>query len=85
MVWGGDCLSLNVWSPQPVGDAGLPVMVFVHGGSNAGGWSYEPNYIGENLAGRGVVVVTIAYRVGPFGFFSHPALNNAGGEPVAHF
>jgi para-nitrobenzyl esterase len=80
-----DCLYLNVWSPDPVSDAGLPVMVFVHGGSNAGGWSYEPNYIGENLAARGVVVVTIAYRVGPFGFFSHPALNKAQGEPIANF
>ena len=80
-----DCLYLNVWSPQVESGAGLPVMVFVHGGSNAGGWSYEPNYIGENLAARGVVVVTIAYRVGPFGFFSHPALNNAEGEPVANF
>ena len=46
----------------------------------AGRRSYEPNCIGENLAARGVVVVTIAYRVGPFGFFSPPALNNAGGE-----
>jgi para-nitrobenzyl esterase len=80
-----DCLYLNVWSPNPVSAAGLPVMVFVHGGSNAGGWSYEPNYIGENLAARGVVVVTIAYRIGPFGFFSHPALNNTEGEPVANF
>jgi para-nitrobenzyl esterase len=80
-----DCLYLNVWSPNPVSTAGLPVMVFVHGGSNAGGWSYEPNYIGENLAARGVVVVTIAYRIGPFGFFSHPALNNTEGEPVANF
>jgi len=80
-----DCLYLNVWSPEPLSDTGLPVMVFVHGGSHAGGWSYEPNYIGENLAARGVVVVTIAYRVGPFGFFSHPALNNTKGEPVANF
>jgi len=80
-----DCLYLNVWTPNPVADAGLPVMVFVHGGSNAGGWSYEPNYIGTNLAARGVVVVTITYRFGPFGFFSHPALNNPQGEPVANF
>ncbi len=80
-----DCLYLNVWSPRPVSDAGLPVMVFVHGGSNAGGWSYEPNYMGENLAARGVIVVTIAYRHGPFGFFSHPALKIVEGEPVANF
>lgn len=80
-----DCLYLNVWTPNTGKDARMPVMVFVHGGSNSGGWSYEPNYLGENLAARGVVVVTIAYRLGPFGFFSHPSLNNDEGEPVANF
>jgi len=80
-----DCLYLNVWSPQLSAGARLPVMVFVHGGSNRGGWSYEPNYIGQNLAARGVVVVTIAYRLGAFGFFSHRALDNGEGEPVANF
>ncbi len=45
----------------------------------------NPNYIGENLAAKGVVVVTIAYRMGAFGFFSHPALMNGEGEPVANF
>jgi para-nitrobenzyl esterase len=50
-------------------------MVWIYGGSNKGGWSFEPNYDGENLAARGrVVVVTIAYRVGVFGFFGHPEL-----------
>ena len=67
-----DCLYLNVWTPSPQTGAGLPVMVWVHGGSNKGGWSYEPNYIGDKLAARGVVVVTVTYRLGPFGFFSHP-------------
>lgn len=80
-----DCLYLNVWSPQLSAGARLPVMVFVHGGSNRGGWSYEPNYIGQNLAARGVVVVTITYRLGAFGFFSHSALDNGEGEPVANF
>lgn len=80
-----DCLYLNVWSPRPQPGAGLPVMVFVHGGGNSGGWSYEPNYLGHNLAARGVVVVTIAYRLGPFGFFSHPALGDGQQEPVANF
>ena len=80
-----DCLYLNVWTPKPVVGAKLPVMVYVHGGSNSGGWSYEPNYLAENLAARGVVVVTIAYRLGPFGFFSHPALEGSGDEPVANF
>jgi para-nitrobenzyl esterase len=80
-----DCLYLNIWSPEIDPAADLPVMVFVHGGGNSGGWSYEPNYRGAVLAARGLVVVTIAYRLGPFGFFSHPALDNADGEPVANF
>jgi para-nitrobenzyl esterase len=71
-----DCLYLNVWTPKPGGTAGLPVMVFVHGGSNRGGWSFEPNYLGDRLAAEGVVVVTVAYRLGVFGFFSHPALED---------
>ena len=80
-----DCLYLNIWSPEPKAGAKLPVMIYAHGGSNSGGWSYEPNYIGENLAARGVVVVSISYRLGPFGFFAHPALDNGPGEAVANF
>ena len=80
-----DCLYLNVWSPRLEPGADLPVMVFVHGGSNSGGWSYEPNYLGMNLAGRGAVVVTVAYRLGPFGFFSHPALAADPDEAQANF
>jgi para-nitrobenzyl esterase len=80
-----DCLYLNVWSPRLDPEARLPVMIWVHGGSNKGGWSYEPNYIGTRLAEKGVVVVTIAYRLGAFGFFSHPELDNGEGQPVANF
>lgn len=80
-----DCLYLNIWSPDLQAEAGLPVMVFVHGGSNSGGWSYEPNYLGARLAEKGVVVVTISYRLGVFGFFSHAALENTVNEPVANF
>jgi para-nitrobenzyl esterase len=69
-----DCLYLNIWKPVLAEGAALPVLVFIHGGSNKGGWSYEPNYNGENLARRGVVVVTVAYRLGVFGFFAHPEL-----------
>jgi len=69
-----DCLYLNIWTPSLDDDAKLPVLVWVHGGSNNSGWSYELNYHGHNLAERGVVVVSIAYRLGVFGFFSHPDL-----------
>jgi para-nitrobenzyl esterase len=84
-----DCLYLNVWTPNlPASGTSerLPVMVWFHGGSNKGGWSYEPNYLGAKLAARNVVVVTTAYRLGPFGFFSHPSLaDSQPGEPIANF
>ena len=74
-----DCLYLNIWSPDVAAEEKLPVMVFIHGGNNRGGWSYEPNYLGHNLAARGVVVVSITYRVGVFGFFAHPELTAESG------
>lgn len=70
-----DCLYLNVWAPEGLVGArtnGFPVLVFIHGGSNTGGWSYEPNYHGEKLAARGIIVVTVAYRLGVFGWLAHP-------------
>ncbi len=72
-----DCLYLNVWTPVTQAGAKRPVMVWIHGGGNRAGWSFEPNYRGEALAARGVVVVSIAYRVGVFGFFGHPELGSA--------
>ena len=84
-----DCLYLNVWTPNlpaPGSTDKLPVMVWFHGGSNKGGWSYEPNYVGAELAARDVVVVTTAYRLGPLGFFSHPSLaDSQPGEAIANF
>jgi para-nitrobenzyl esterase len=78
-----DCLYLNVWTPTLDSAAGLPVMVWVHGGSNRSGWSFEPNYQGHKLAQEGVVVISIAYRQGLFGFISHADMNPEG--PVANF
>lgn len=73
-----DCLYLNIWTPSLKARTALPVMVWIHGGSNKGGWSFEPNYEGEALAARGrVVVVSIPYRLGVFGFFGHPELRSA--------
>ena len=72
-----DCLYLNIWTPTLNADAALPVLVYIHGGSNSSGWAYEPNYHGHALATRDAVVVSIPYRLGVFGFFSHPELDNA--------
>ena len=64
-----DCLYLNVWTDLEAGEP-LPVMIYIHGGGNTGGWSYEPNYHGEQLARQGIVVVSVAYRLGIFGWRS---------------
>lgn len=78
-----DCLYLNVWTPTLDNNANLPVMVWLHGGSNISGWSYERNYHGQSLADKGVVVVSVGFRVGLFGFMSHPDLDPS--APVANF
>jgi len=70
-----DCLYLNIWSTNFEQESTQPVMVWIHGGSNQTGWSHEPNYLGTNLAKKGVVVVSINYRLGPFGFLAHPLLS----------
>jgi len=70
-----DCLYLNVWSPARVDGELRPVMVWIHGGGNEDGYAHEPNYLGHNLARRGVVVVSIQYRLGVLGFLAHPALS----------
>ena len=67
-----DCLFLNIWTPDV--ESRLPVMVWIHGGANVNGWSFEPNYRGRELAAMGTVVVSIQYRLGVFGFLAHPAL-----------
>ena len=68
-----DCLTLNVWTPEERAGA-LPVMVWIHGGGYNNGSGTAALYDGSNLAARGVVVVTINYRLGRLGFFDHPAL-----------
>jgi para-nitrobenzyl esterase len=70
-----DCLYLNVWTPAKSAHAGLPVMVWIYGGGFTSGSTAIGLYSGENLAKHGVVVVSIAYRVGPMGFLALPALS----------
>jgi len=67
-----DCLALNVWTPKLDAAAKAPVMVFIHGGSFTSGSGNMALYDGTNLSKKGVVVVTINYRLGPFGFFASP-------------
>lgn len=69
-----DCLHLNVWTPSTKANAKLPVMVWIFGGGFQAGATSEPRQDGEFLAHRGVVVVSMDYRLGIFGFFSHPEL-----------
>ena len=69
-----DCLTLNVWTSAPGAGAKLPVMVWVHGGGFMAGASSEPRQDGETLARRGVVVVSMNYRLSIFGFLVLPEL-----------
>jgi len=69
-----DCLYLNVWTPQWPAKSGAAVMLWIHGGGNFAGASSEPIFDGESLARRGIVLVSINYRLGVFGFLAHPEL-----------
>ena len=68
-----DCLYLNIWTPARA-DGHLPVMMWIHGGGYTNGSASMPLYWGDRLAQRGVIVVTVAYRLGPLGFLAHPDL-----------
>lgn len=70
-----DCLYLNVWAPIWPAQGSLPVMVWLHGGSNTLGSGFQSTYDGTSLAAHGVILVTINYRLGVLGFFSHPELS----------
>jgi para-nitrobenzyl esterase len=74
-----DCLTLNVWTPEQR-HGPLPVMVWIHGGGLNNGSGTAALYDGAALAKRGVVVVTINYRLGRLGFFAHPALSAEAGD-----
>ncbi len=69
-----DCLYLNIWTPAKSPDEKLPVAVYIHGGGAESGYSHQVIFDGEAFARRGVIMVTIAYRLGIFGFFALPEL-----------
>lgn len=70
-----DCLYLNVWAPPRRMGQRLPVIVWIHGGGYTNGSASMPLYHGDRLARKGVLVVTVAYRLGALGFLAHPALS----------
>jgi len=70
-----DCLYLNVWTPAKSADERIPVLVWIYGGGFSFGSTSEPVCSGEILAKKGVVLVSIAYRVGQLGFLVHPELS----------
>jgi para-nitrobenzyl esterase len=69
-----DCLYLNVWTPAKSSRERLPVLVYFYGGGFVAGDGSEPRYDGESMAAKGIVVVTLSYRLGVFGFLAHPEL-----------
>jgi para-nitrobenzyl esterase len=69
-----DCLYLNIWAPRSRARKGLPVIVWIYGGGYRNGSASMPLYWGDRLAHKGVIIVTIAYRLGPLGFLALPEL-----------
>ena len=69
-----DCLQLNIWTPMKTGEERLPVMVWIFGGGLQVGYPSEMEFDGERFARRGVVFVSLNYRLNVFGFLAHPEL-----------
>ncbi len=78
-----DCLYLNVWTPATSPDEKIPVLVWIYGGGFSFGATSEPVYDGAALAKKGVVLVSIAYRVGQMGFLAHPELSAENPDKVS--
>lgn len=78
-----DCLYLNVWTPATSSDEKMPVLVWIYGGGFSFGATSEPVYDGAALAKKGVVLVSIAYRVGQMGFLAHPELSAENPDKVS--
>ena len=75
-----DCLYLNVWTPAKKAAEKTPVIVWIYGGGFSGGSTSVPMYDGMGFAKKGIVLVSVAYRVGPFGFLAHPELSRESGK-----
>ena len=80
-----DCLYLNVWTPAKSVNERLPVMVWIYGGAFVGGMTSIPAYDGAPLAEKGVVLVSVSYRLGAFGFLAHPELTKESGKGSGNY
>ncbi len=80
-----DCLYLNVWTPAKAAGDKLPVLVWIYGGGFVGGMTSIPAYDGTRLAEKGVVLVSVAYRLGVFGFLAHPDLSRESGKGSGNY
>lgn len=79
-----DCLYLNVWTPAPGQvDKKLPVALWIHGGGYREGWGSEPEFDAQEWAAKGVILVSINYRLGVFGFLCHPELSKESPDHVS--
>lgn len=82
---GEDCLYLNIWTPATTTEDKLPVLVWFFGGAFQWGYTPEMEFNGENLAKRGIIVVTVNYRLGALGFLAHPDLTKEAPEAPTNF
>lgn len=80
-----DCLYLNIWTPAKSPDEKLPVLVWIYGGAFQWGYTAEMEFEGDRLARRGVIVVTVGYRLGVLGFMAHPDITKESPEAPANF
>ena len=80
---GEDCLYLNVWAPAK--GRRLPVLVYFYGGGFQAGAADEARYDGAAMAGKGVVSITVNYRLGVFGFLAHPELSKESGHGSGNY
>ena len=78
-------LALNIWTPAKTGDEKMPVMVWIFGGGFQEGYSHEMEFDGEAMNRRGVILVSIPYRLNVFGFLAHPDLTKEDPEHPANF
>lgn len=84
VIMGEDCLRANIWTPAKTGNEKLPVMVWIFGGGYKEGYPFEMEFDGERIASRGVILVSIGYRLNCFGFLCHPEITAENPETPAN-